>query len=91
MNAITKKIAVAGIAAMSIGATLALSVAPAEAKFGRKGAFFGGLAAGIIGSAIVGSHAYGYHHGYRRCWSEKRPVFNRWGDFRGYRYIRVCR
>jgi hypothetical protein len=86
-----KKFATAAIAALSVAATIALSAAPAEAKFGRKGAFFGAMAAGLVGAAIVGSAARAHHHGsYADCWTEKRPRYNRWGDFRGYRYIRVC-
>ena len=50
-----KKFATATVAALSIAATLALSAAPAEARFGRKGAFFGGLAAAAVGAAIIGS------------------------------------
>ncbi len=92
MNVIAKKFVTATIAALSIGATIALSAAPAEAKFGRKGAFFGGLAVGLLGAGIASHRAYGHHYGYRhRCWTEKRPRYNRWGDFRGYRYIRICR
>jgi hypothetical protein len=90
MTTVAKKFVTAAVAALSIGATVALSASPAEAKFGRRGAFFGGVAAALVGSAIVASHAHAYHgYGYS-CWREKRPVFNRWGDFRGYRYIRVC-
>lgn len=93
MTNAVKKFTTATIAALSIGATLALTAAPAEAKFGRKGAFWGGVAAGIVGAAIIGSHAHAHHYGpyYRHCWTKRRPVFNRWGDFRGYRYYRVCR
>ena len=86
-----KKFATATVAALSVAATLALSAAPAEAKFGRKGAFFGGLAAAVVGGALIAgtsrSHARPV---YSDCWTEKRPRYNRWGDFRGYRYIRVC-
>ena len=86
-----KKLATATVAALSIAATLALSAAPAEAKFGRRGAFFGGLAAAAVGAAIIGSAARVHHAPvYSECWTEKRPRYNRWGDFRGYRYIRVC-
>ena len=91
MNAITKKFATATIAALSIGATLALSAAPAEAKFGRKGAFFGGLADGIVGAAVLGHAARSHGPVYSHCFTKRRPVYNRWGDFRGYRYYRVCR
>ena len=86
-----KKFATAAVAAMSIAATRALSAAPAEARNGRNGAFFGGLAAGLIGTALVAGAARAHHAPvYRECWTEKRPRYNRWGDFRGYRYIRVC-
>ena len=86
-----KKFVTATVAALSIAATLAASTGTAEARFGRKGAFFGALAAGIVGAAIVGSAARAHnHYGYSDCWTEKRPVYNRWGDFRGYRHIRVC-
>ena len=92
MNIIAKKFAAAAIAALTIGATVALSAAPAEARYGRKGAFWGGLAVGLIGAGIASRHAYGHGYGYGySCWTEKRPRYNRWGDFRGYRYIRVCR
>ena len=86
-----KKFATAAIAALSVAATIALTVAPAAAKFGRKGAFFGAMAAGLVGAAIVGSAARADHYrSYGDCWTENRPRYNRWGDFRGYRYIRVC-
>ena len=86
-----KKFATATVAALSVAAMLALSAAPAEAKFGRRGAFFGGLAAAVVGTAIL-AHSARSHAApvYSDCWTEKRPRYNRWGDFRGYRYIRVC-
>ena len=86
-----KKFATATIAALSVAATLALSAAPAEARYGRKGAFFGGLAAAVVDGALLAGAARSHHRGhYGSCWTEKRPRYNRWGDFRGYRYIRVC-
>ncbi|MCC2099156.1 MAG: hypothetical protein KDJ29_19860 [Hyphomicrobiales bacterium] len=89
MNTVAKKFITATVAALSIGATVAMTASPAEARFGRRGAFFGGVAAALVGSAIIASHRHHYRGGYG-CWTEKRPVYNRWGDFRGYRYIRVC-
>ena len=90
MTTTAKKFATATIAALSVAATLALSAAPAEAKFGRKGAFFGALAAGLVGAAIVGHSARSHYRGHSDCWTEKRPRYDRWGDFRGYRYVRIC-
>ena len=86
-----KKLATAAIAALSIAATLAISAGNAEAKFGRKGALFGGLAAGLVGAAILGHSARAHAAPtYGDCWTEKRPRYDRWGDFRGYRYVRIC-
>ena len=96
MNTVAKKTLTAAVAALSIGAAVTMSAGSAEARGGRNGAFVGGVVAGLVGGAILGGVAHaGYHHvGYRRyysdCWTEKRPVFNRFGDFRGHRFIRVC-
>lgn len=89
-----KKIATGTLAALALGVTLAASTAPAEARWGRNAAFFGGLAAGaIVAGAASAAYASPYHaapvyHG--ACWSERRAVYNSWGDFAGYRRIRVC-
>ena len=37
----------------------------------------------------------GPRYGYRpvrenRCWTERQPRYNRWGDFRGFRYVQMC-
>ena len=91
-----KKIATGTLAALTLGITLAASSAPAEAKFGRNAAFFGGLAVGALAIGAA-SHAYaapsyggGYYVSGGNCWTEKRAVHNNWGDFVGYRRIRVC-
>lgn len=90
----------AAIAAVSIAATLALGATPVQAKNGRNAALIGGIAAGLIG-AIATRNAYagqgGYDHGgympasgYGECWNERRPVYDSWGEFRGYRFTRIC-
>lgn len=87
----TKKFVTATIAALSIAAVVALSAAPAEARNGRKGALLGGIAAGLVGAAILGNAARSQPAPeYRECWRERRARYNRYGEFRGYRYIRVC-
>jgi len=92
MNAFTKKIATGTLAALTLGLTLAASSAPAEARWGRNAALFGGLAVGALAvGAIAHAHAAPapvYYGG--ECWRERRAVFNRWGDVIGYRSIRVC-
>ena len=50
-----------------------------------------GIAGGLaLGAIAAGAYGYGYRPHYRSCWDERRPVYNRWGDFRGYRLVRVC-
>lgn len=87
-----------------VAATALVSApAPAQARDGRNAALFGGLAAGaLLGGAIAGSsRAYGAApvYGYetyeepvevRRCWRERQAVYDSWGEFAGYRRVRVC-
>jgi hypothetical protein len=56
----------------------------------------GPAAAGLIGGLALGSLAasaaapyYGYGS-YGGCYLQSQPVYNRWGQFLGYRPIRVC-
>lgn len=93
MNAFTKKIATGTLAALTLGVTIAASSAPAEARWGRNAALFGGAAAGLLGAAIIANQAYAapvYAEPAPACWLEKRAIYNRYGDFVGYRRIRVC-
>lgn len=90
-----KKTLTGTIAALTIGMTLAATSAPAEARWGRNAALFGGLAVGALAvGAIANAHAaprYAepvYYGG--TCWRERRAVHNAYGDFVGYRSIRVC-
>ena len=96
MTNVVKKTLTAAVAALSIGAAVTMSAGTAEAKGGHNGAFFGGVVAGLVGGALLGGIANanaGYVEvapAYGSCWLEKRPVYNQWGDFMGYRRIRVC-
>jgi hypothetical protein len=88
MTNVVKRTLIAAVAALSIGAALAVSTGSAEAgwrhrHFGHHH-FHGGYWGG-------GYYNVGYRRYYSDCWTEKRPRYNRFGDFRGYRYIRVCR
>lgn len=90
-----KKIVATGIAALSLGtATLATST-PAAAwwRYGWgapvAAGVLGGLAAGAI---IAGSRPYyapGYYGGPYPC-VRQRPVYDAYGNFVGYRPVRVC-
>jgi len=46
----------------------------------------GGMALGILGAGIASQQHY-----YRECWRERRPMYDRWGNYLGRRWIRVCR
>ena len=96
MNAFTKKIATATLAALTLGVTVAASTSPAEARWGRNAAFFGGAAVGLLGAGIAANayvapryHAAPVYYG-GSCWTERRAVYNRYGDFVGYRPQRIC-
>ncbi len=92
MNAFSKKALTGAIGAIALAGAIGASAAPAEARSYRgAGWVVGGLAAGLVGAAIV-SNAYAqpaYTYA-PSCWREKQPVHNRFGDFVGYRTIRVC-
>lgn len=95
MNTFAKKTLTGTIAALTLGLTIAASSAPAEARWGRNAALFGGLAVGALAVGAI-AHAHSapryaepvYYGG--SCWTERRAVYNRYGDFVGYRGQRVC-
>lgn len=101
----TKSICGLLIAGCMAATTLVAAPTVAEARDGRKAAIFGGLAAGaILGGALAagaGSRAYAAPAPVyvdddepvvvrRRCWRERQAVYDDWGDFAGYRPVRVC-
>lgn len=101
MNAFSKKALAGAIGAIALAGAMAASTAPAQAGSRDAAWFAGGLAAGVVGSALVANSraypAYGYGYGYgapvayvQQCWREARPMYDRFGNFRGYRKIRVC-
>ena len=80
----TSKIFTAAIAALALGATVAATATPAEARNGRNAAIFGALAATALVAGVVAANAG------PSCGIERRPVVNRYGDIVGYRRVRVC-
>lgn len=64
----------------------------------------GGFAAGAILGSATRPHGYGYGYGYGygpaysygpepvydSCYLARRPVFDAYGEFSGYRRVRVC-
>jgi hypothetical protein len=91
---IKTKIAALALAALATAGTIASTTQPAEAK--GPGLGFG-IAAGVIGAAVVGSaiaadqagyydNGYGYGYGYRRCgWVRQ---FDGYGNYMGR--VRTC-
>ena len=89
MNA--RKTLTATLSALALGATLVATATPAEAKYGRNAAFFGGLAAGIVGTMALGAMSSGPAYAYGGgCYITRQPITNGWGDVIGYRRVRVC-
>jgi hypothetical protein len=94
MTANFKKTLTVSLAALTMTAAVA-SATPAAAGYGRHGAFAAGLLGGLAVGAIAAGgvspyYSAGPYYGYGDCWIDSRPVYNRWGDFVGYRRVRVC-
>ncbi len=104
MSLLQKTIAV-GVAAATLTSVVVASSSPAAA-WGRGGwggpvaaGLIGGLAAGaIIGSATAPAYGYGYApaYGYAPvpvydpCYRGRSPIYDAYGNFAGYRPVRVC-
>lgn len=94
MSAVKKTIA-AGLAALTLGTATIASSSPAEAwwRYGWgapvAAGVLGGLAAGAIIGGAVRPYGYGYGPGPNPC-IRRRPVYDGYGNFAGYRPVRVC-
>jgi hypothetical protein len=93
MNMISKKTVTILAGAALIGASLAS--APASAKGWKGGGYHSGhggaIAAGVFGALALGAIAASAANAApSECFLEKRPTYNAYGDFVGYRTIRVC-
>ncbi|MCC0005193.1 MAG: hypothetical protein H6872_08570 [Methylobacteriaceae bacterium] len=98
-----RKTLTAGLAALTLGASLAATATPADA-FGRHGwrggGVYGGgwrhrgwrgpgpLVAGAIGGLALGALAAGAYNSYG-CVADQ-PVYDSWGNFIGYQRVRVA-
>jgi len=96
MNPTFKKSLTASIAAVAIGLTIA-STSPASAG-GWNHNWNGPVAAGVVGGLALGAIANGggyapaYYDApvYGECYVTRRPAYDNWGNFVGYRRVRVC-
>jgi hypothetical protein len=87
----------ASLAALSLASVLA-AASPASAG-GWNHHWNGPLAAGVVGGLALGaiagagypSAAYYYDPPvYEGCYIARRPAYDGWGEFVGYRRVRVC-
>ena len=93
---IVRKTVLAGLAAATLATGVAGASAPAAAWY--RGGWGAPVAAGVIGGlaagAIIGSAARPYYYTpapvYEPCYRARRPVYDAYGDFAGYRFVRVC-
>ena len=95
-----RQIMTAGLAALTLGATVAATSTPADAQW-RRGGWGGGhhrgwggpgpWAAGAIGGLALGALAAGAYNGYGGygCVANQ-PVYDDWGNFVGYRRVRTA-
>ena len=93
-----RKILTGGLAALTLGMTVAATATPADAQWrGGWGGGWGGYhrgwggpgpwAAGAIGGLALGAIAAGAYNGYG-CVANQ-PVYDNWGNFVGYRRVRT--
>jgi hypothetical protein len=90
---------ISGVFAISIVASIGLTN-PTNAAEGRNAALFGGFAAGaLVGGALASGPRYAAPAPVYEappppavidCAYERRPVYDAYGYFAGYRMIRVC-
>ena len=87
---IKTKVAAFALVALTAAGTIASSTEQAQAKGPGVGL---GIAAGVIGAAVVGSaiaanegYGYNYGYGYRRCGYVRQ--FDAWGNYVGR--VRTC-
>jgi hypothetical protein len=92
MSAVKKTVA-AGLAALTLGTGTIAASSPAEAwwRYGWGAPVAAGVLGGLAAGAIIGSAArpYAYGPGPYPC-VRRRPVYDAYGNFAGYRPVRVC-
>ena len=92
-----------GVAVVALGATSVATTAPANARGGAVAAgVLGGLAAGAIVGSAAANAAPSYGYGYPApayapapvydggCYFTRQATYDPYGNFAGYRRVRVC-
>ncbi len=90
----TKKTLLSALTALTLGASVLASAAPAEAKswkYHHGGAIAAGVIGGLALGALAASSVYAAPVDYApSCYKVRQPVTNAWGDVLYYRSVRVC-
>lgn len=99
-----RKTITGAVAALTLVGALAGTTAPAAAWYhhGWGGPAAVGLLGGLAAGAIIGGatrpyygggypgYGYGPEPAYEPCYLTRRPVYDAYGEFAGYRRVRVC-
>ena len=104
MSILSKRAITGAIGALTLAATMAATIVPADAQWRGRGyrgggyghgygwrgpALVGGLALGALALGAANANSAPYYDG-AECYLERRPVVNRAGYVIGYRRVRVC-
>ena len=88
MNTTFKKTIAGTLAALTLGLAVATSATPAAAGWRHHGPGFGilgGLVVGAIAATAIANAPYG-----EECYMSRQAVYDDYGNFMGYRRMRVC-
>jgi hypothetical protein len=83
-----KKTIAGALAALTLGLAVASSATPAAAGWRHHGpglGLFAGLALGAVAAAAVAGAPYG-----EDCYISRQALYDDYGNFVGYRHVRVC-
>ncbi len=86
----TAKIITTSIAALTLAGAVAATSTPAAAWHYHHGGWGGpAIAAGVVGGLALGAMAASSQPYYATCVT-REAVYDSWGNFRGYRRVRVA-
>ena len=95
----TRKFLTAGVAGLALTGAVLSSSAPAQARDGAVAAgVLGGLALGAVAGSVAANASPGYGYGYAPpppaygggCYLTRQATYDPYGNFAGYRRVRVC-
>ncbi|MDH7798129.1 MULTISPECIES: hypothetical protein [unclassified Beijerinckia] len=104
MSSIIRKTVTAAVAALALGSAMVATSTSADAGWRGRGGWGVPVAAGVIGGLALGAIAaqaaqpryydapayYPVAEPQAYCYVDRRPAYNAYGDFIGWRPVRVC-